>query len=89
MVMSRGMRWAGHVAHMGDRSNGPTYKTVVGTPEEKKRREIPVGPPGWNDNSIKMNLNEVQWEGVDLIHLVRNTDRWRALVNTVMDLRVP
>jgi hypothetical protein len=42
----------------------------------------------WEDN-IKMDLMEIELEGVDWIHLSQNRDRWRALVNTVMNLQVP
>jgi hypothetical protein len=42
----------------------------------------------WEDN-IKMDLQEVRWEGVDWIDMAQDRDRWRALVNAVMNLRVP
>jgi hypothetical protein len=58
----------------------------VGKPEGK-------GPPGrqrrrWVDN-IKMDLREVGWDGMDWIELAQDSYRWRALVNAVMNLRVP
>jgi hypothetical protein len=58
----------------------------VVTPEDKR----PLGRPRhkWEGN-IKMDLHEVVCGGVDWIALPRNTDRWRALVNAVMNLRVP
>jgi hypothetical protein len=59
---------------------------LVGTPEEKR----PLGRPGrrWVDN-IKIDFREIGWDGMDGIDLVQDRDRWRALVNTVMNLQVP
>jgi hypothetical protein len=84
MIKSRKMIWAGHVARMGETRNG--YRILVGKPEGKR----PLGRPRrrWVDN-IKMNLGEIGWDGVDWIELAQDRDRWRALVNTVMNLRVP
>jgi hypothetical protein len=58
----------------------------VGKPEGKR----PLGRPRrrWVDN-IKMDLRETGWDGMDLIDLAQDRDRWRVLVNTVMNLRVP
>jgi hypothetical protein len=58
----------------------------VGKPEGR----IPLGRPRrrWED-SIKMDLREIRWDGMDWIDLTQDRDRWRALVNTVMYLRVP
>jgi hypothetical protein len=58
----------------------------VGKPEEKR----PPGRPRrrWVDN-IKMNLREIEWDGMNWINLAENRDQWRALVNMVMNLRVP
>jgi hypothetical protein len=58
---------------------------LVGKPEGNK----PLGRPncGWED--IRMDLKEIRWEGVDRIHLVLGTGRWRAFVKMVMDLLVP
>jgi hypothetical protein len=58
----------------------------VGKPEGKR----PLGRPRrrWDDN-IKMDLKEVVCEGMDWIELTQGRDRWRALVNAVMNLRVP
>jgi hypothetical protein len=83
MIKSRRMRWAGHVARMGDRRNG--YRILVGKPEGR----IPLGRSRcrWVDN-IKMDLRETGWVGMDWIDLAQNRDQWRALVNTVMNLRV-
>jgi hypothetical protein len=57
----------------------------VGTPEGRR----PLGKPRrrWEDN-IKMDLQGVGW-GMNWIELAQDTDRWRALVNAVMNLRVP
>jgi hypothetical protein len=58
----------------------------VGKPEGRR----PLGIPRrrWKDN-IKMDLREVGWKGMDWINLAQDRDRWRALVNAVMNLRVP
>jgi hypothetical protein len=66
--------------------NRNAYRILVGNPEGKR----PLGRPGhrWEDN-IKMDLREIRWGGMDWIVLARDRDQWRALVNTVMNLRVP
>jgi len=78
------MRWAGHVEIMGERRC--VYRVLVGKPEGKK----PRGRPRlrWEDN-IKMALQEVGCGGTDWISLAQDRDRWQALVNAVMNLRVP
>jgi hypothetical protein len=83
MIKSRRMRWEGHVARMGEKRNA--YRILVGKPEGK----ISLGRPScrWVDN-IKMDLREIGCDGVNWIHLAQNTDQWRALVNTLMNLRV-
>ena len=75
---------AGHVARMGE-SRG-VYRVLVGELEGKR----PLGRPRrrWEDN-IKMDLQEVGCRSVDWIDLAQVRDRWRALVNAVMNLRVP
>jgi hypothetical protein len=80
----RRMRWAGCVAHMGEKRNA--YRTLVGKPEGKR----PLGRPRrrWEDN-IKMDLRSTGWGGMDWIDLAQGRDQWRALVNTVINLRVP
>jgi hypothetical protein len=62
------------------------YNILVGSPEGRR----PLGRPRrrWEDN-IKMDLREIRFGDVDWIHLAQDRDRWRALVNTVMNLRVP
>jgi len=84
VIKSRRMRWAGHVAHMGERRD--VYRVLVGKPEGKK----PLGRPRlrWEDN-IKMDLQEVGCGGMDWIELAQDGDKWRALVNTVMKLWAP
>jgi hypothetical protein len=69
---------------MGEKRNA--YRILVGKPEEKR----PLGRPRyrWVDN-IKMDLREIGWNGMDWIDLAQDRDRWRALVKTVMNLRVP
>jgi hypothetical protein len=71
-------------AHMGE-SRG-VYRVLVGKPEEKR----PFGRPRlrWEDN-IKMDLQEEGCGSIDWIKLAQDRERWRALVNTVMNLRVP
>jgi hypothetical protein len=58
----------------------------VGTPEGKRPLEIPRRR---RENNIKMDLREVGWAEMDWIHLAVDRDRWRPLVNTVTNLRVP
>jgi hypothetical protein len=69
---------------MGDKRN--PYGILVGKPGGKR----PVGRPRcrWVDN-IKMHLREIEWDGMDSIELAQDRDQWRALVDTVMNLRVP
>jgi len=78
------MRWAGHVARM--RESRREYKVLVGKPEEKR----PLGRPRgrWEDNTT-MELQEVGCGGMDWIDLAQDRDRWHALVNAVMNLRIP
>jgi hypothetical protein len=78
------MRWVRLVARMGEVRGA--YNILVGRPEGRR----PLGRPrrGWEDN-IKMDLREIGFRDVDWIHLAQDRDRWWALVNTVMKLRVP
>jgi hypothetical protein len=69
IIKSRRMRWAGHVARMGE--NRYAYRILVGMPEGKR----PLGRPRrrWVDN-IKMDLGEIGWDGVDLIDMAQDRD---------------
>jgi hypothetical protein len=84
MIKSRRTRWAGHVARMGETRNA--YRILVGKPERKR----PLGKPRrrWVDN-IKMDLAEIGWDGREWIDPAQDRDLWRALVNPVMNFRVP
>ena len=84
VIKSRRMRWAGHVARMGEERG--EYRVLVGKPEEKR----PLGRPRrrWVDN-IRIDLQEVGCGYVEWIGLARDRDRWRTLVSAVMNLRVP
>jgi hypothetical protein len=82
-IKSRRMRWAGHVARTGEGRN--VYRALVGKPEGKRPLERPRRR--WEDR-IKMDLREIGWGGVEWIHLAQDRDRWRAVVNAVMNLRV-
>jgi hypothetical protein len=84
MIKSTRMRWAGHVARMGGKRN--PYRILV----EKSEGKRPLGRPRrrWVDN-IKIDLREKGWYGMDWIDLAQDRDQWRALVNMVMNLRVP
>jgi hypothetical protein len=62
------------------------YRILVGKPEGKRT----LGRPRRRKvDDIKMDLREIGWDGMDWIELAQNRDQWRALVNTVMNLRVP
>jgi hypothetical protein len=69
---------------MGEKRNA--YRLVVGKPEGKKLQGIPRRR--WVDN-IRMDLGEVGWGAADWIGLAQDRNRWRALVNSVLNLRVP
>ena len=81
---SSGIRWAGHVARMVEGRG--VHRVLVGKPVGKR----PLGRPRrrWEDN-IKMGLQEVGGDCGDWMELAQDRDRWRALVSTVMNLRVP
>jgi hypothetical protein len=84
VVKSRRMRWAGHAARMGEGRG--VYRVLVGKPEGSR----PLGRPRlrWEDN-IKMDLQEVGGSCGDWMELAQDRDRWRALVSTVRNIRVP
>jgi hypothetical protein len=84
VIKSRRMRWAGYVARMRERIYA--CRVLEGKPEG--RRPLGTLRRRWEDN-IKMDLREVGWGNVDWIDLAQDRDMWRALVNAVMDLRVP
>jgi hypothetical protein len=79
LIKSMRMRWAGHVARMGEKRS--EYRILVGKPEGER----PLGRPRrrWVDK-IKMDLREIGWDGMDWIDLARST-----LVNTAMNFGVP
>jgi hypothetical protein len=81
---SRRMRWTGHVARMWEKRNA--YRILVGNSEARR----PLGRPRrrWMDN-ITMDLREIGLDGMDWTDLAQDREQWRALVNTVKNLRVP
>jgi len=84
VIKLRKMRWAGHVARMGEERGA--HRVLVGKPEGKR----PLGRHRrrWVD-SIRMDLQEVGCGYMDWIGLTQDRDRWRTLVSAVMNLRVP
>jgi hypothetical protein len=84
IIKSRRVRWAGHVARIGEKMNA--YRILVGKPEGKR----PLGRPRrtWMDN-IKIYFREVGWGDMEWIDLAHDRDQWRVLVNTIRNLRVP
>jgi hypothetical protein len=84
MIKSRRMRWAGHVACMGEGRGA--YRVLVGRPEGKR----PLGRPGcrWEDN-MKRNLREVGIDRVNWIQLAQDRVQWWVFLNMVMNLWVP
>jgi hypothetical protein len=84
MIKSRRMKWAGHVERMGENRNA--YRILVGNPEGNR----PLGRSRrrWVNN-IKMDLKEIGLDGMDWIDLAQDKGQWRALLNAVMNLRVP
>jgi hypothetical protein len=84
VIKSRRMRWAGHVARMGEERG--VYRVLM----VKREGRRPLGRPRrrWVDN-IRMDLQEVRCGYMDWIGLAQDRDRWRTLVSAVMNLRVP
>jgi hypothetical protein len=84
VVKSRRLRWAGHVARMG--KDKGVHRVLMGKPELKR----PLGRPRrrWEDN-IKMDLLDVGGGRGDWMELAQDMDRWRALLGTVRNFRVP
>jgi hypothetical protein len=84
IMKSRRMRLEGHVARMGKKRNA--YRLLTGKPEGKK----PLGRPSRSGvNNIRMDLGGVGCGDLDWIVLAQDRNRWRALVNSVLNLRVP
>jgi hypothetical protein len=75
IIKSRRMRWAVHVGRMGEKRNA--YRLLVGKP---RCRLV---------DDFRMDLGEVGWGDVDWIGLAKDRNRWRALVNSILNLRVP
>jgi hypothetical protein len=84
IIMSRRMRWAGHVARMGEKRN--VHRLLVGKPEGMRPLRRPRRR--WVDN-IMMDLGETGWGSVDWIGLAKDRVKRGALVNAAMNLRVP
>ena len=84
VIKSRRMRWAGHVARMGEGRG--VYMVLVGKPEGKR----PLGRTRrrWEDK-IKIDIQEVECGYTDWIGRAQDRDRWRTLVSAVTNLRVP
>jgi len=84
VIKWRRMRWAGHLASMGEER--VVYRFLVGKPEGKR----PLGRPSgrWVDN-IRLDLQEVGCGYMDWIGLAQDRDMWLTLVSAVMNLRVP
>jgi hypothetical protein len=84
MIKSRRMRWAEHVARMGEEKKN-ACRILVGQPEGK--RSIVRQRRRWMNN-IKIDYSEIGWDGMDWIDLAQGRDQWRARVNAVINLRV-
>jgi hypothetical protein len=84
VIKSRRMRWAGHVAGIGEGRGA--YRVLDGRPEGKRPLERPRRRC---EDNIKMDLREIGIDGVKWIRLAQDRVQWRAFVNTVMNLRVP
>jgi hypothetical protein len=84
VIKSRRMRWAGHVARMGEGRD--VYRVLVGRPEGK--RPLGISRRRWEDN-IKVDLREIGIDGTNWIQLAQDRVQWRACVNAVMNFRIP
>jgi hypothetical protein len=84
VIKSRKMRWAGHVARMGEGRG--VYRVLVGRPEGKRPL---VRPRRRGEDNIKMDFKEIGINGANWIQLAQERVHWRACVNTVMNLRFP
>ena len=84
VIKSRRMRWAGHVARVGEKRG--VYRFLVGKPEGKR----PLGRPRHRRvDNIRTGLQEVGCACMDWIGLAQDRDSWRTLVSAVMNLRIP
>jgi len=81
VIKSRIMRWAAHVARVGE--GRVVYRALVGEPEERDN----LGDPGV-DERIKIDLPEVGCVGMDWMELTQDRNRWRSVVTAVMNLLV-
>jgi hypothetical protein len=79
VIKSKRIRWAGHVARMGER---------VLLVKSEGQRPLRRSRHRWEDN-IKIDVQEVGYEGMDWIDLAQDRDRWRAIVNAVVKFRIP
>jgi hypothetical protein len=84
VIKSRRMRWAGHVARMGEGRGA--YRVLVGRPEGKRALRRPRRRL---EDNIKMDLREIWIDGASWIRLAQDRVQWRDFVNTVLNLRVP
>jgi hypothetical protein len=84
VIKSKIMGWAGHVVRMGE--GRAAHRVLVGRPDGRR----PLGRPRRRlEDIIKKGLQELGWVGMDWIELAQDGDRWRALVNAIMNIRVP
>jgi hypothetical protein len=80
IIKSRRMRWAGHVARTGEKRNA--YMLLVG------KRLLGRPRRRWVDN-IRVDLLKFRWDDVEWISLAQDGNRWRDLVNLILNLQVP
>jgi hypothetical protein len=83
IIKTRRIRWARHEARVGEKRNA--YRILVRKPKGNR----PLGRPRSRWEDIRMDLRQIGWGGMDWIDLAQDRNQWRALVNTVMNLRVP
>jgi hypothetical protein len=84
IIKLMGIKWVGHVARIGEKRNA--YMLLMGKPERK--RPLRRSRQWWVDN-IKTDLGEIGLGGEDWIDLAQDREKWRALANSVINLRVP